>query len=542
MRINLLTLPLLFALLTGCGNHTLADEQSDEPTGATDNTLIPDGALSLGEEIEMEPPRTASPPPPKPEIEEIYLKDGALSLEEEIDIEPAPTGDRYAHKTENAFVPTDRQAVSTFAIDADGGAYTNVRRYLQQDGWLPPPNAVRTEEMINYFDIDYPFDNPGHPIALNGEVTGCPWNTNHRLIRVGLQGRPVAEEDLPANFVFLVDVSGSMSGRDRLPLLKAGMHRFVDKMGKDDYLSVVTYASRTEVHLSATSGRDKPEIRRVIDRLQASGGTNGGAGIELAYAQAEKFLISGGNNRILLGTDGDFNLGASSHEALLELIEEKRKSGIFLTVLGVGRGNLNDATMEQIANTGNGTYAYIDKVSELEKVFFQENGKFNAVAKDVKVQIKFNPDQVKAYRLIGYENRILANQDFTDDTKDAGEIGAGQNVTALYEIIPTETSPASRGPAITIDFRYKLLDADRSFPLSISVSDAGKDFARASDRTRFTAAVAAFSLLLIDSEYKGSATYADVLAWLEDVELDDKYGYRQELVELVKLADGLNAK
>jgi len=308
------------------------------------------------------------------------------------------------------------------------------------------------------------------------------------------------------------------------------------------HVSIVTYASRTEVHLNATSGKNKQHIRRVIDRLRSGGGTNGGAGIQLAYAQAEAFLIQGGNNRVLLGTDGDFNLGISDHDALLELIEEKRKSGIFLTVLGVGRGNLNDATMEQIANKGNGTYEYIDKVSELEKVFFQETGKFNTVAKDVKVQVKFNPNQVKAYRLIGYENRLLNNEDFTDDTKDAGEIGAGQNVTALYEVIPAEQSPASRGPALNIDFRYKLPDADRSIPLSLAVTDAGESFTRASDRTRFTAAVAAFSLLLLDSEYKGTATYNDVLRWLDDVELDDKSGYRRELMGLVELAGDLQSK
>jgi len=525
MRFTLSTSILFLALFFSCGNHRFADETAPQ---------FEDHSVSASSPSAVAPASVPPPPPPPPPINDVVFHDISVTVEAET--EPEPTGDRYAETTENAFVPTSRETTSTFAIDADGGAYANVRRYLEQDGQLPPPNAVRTEEMINYFDIDYPFDNPGHPIALNGEITACPWTEGNRLVRIGIQGRPVAEEDLPANFVFLIDVSGSMSGGDKLPLLKSGMHRFVDKMAKDDYISIVTYASRTEVHLNATSGKDKKNIRRVIDRLRSGGGTNGGAGIQLAYEQAEEFLIPGGNNRILLGTDGDFNLGLSDHDALLELIEKKRESGIFLTVLGVGRGNFNEATMEQIANKGNGTYEYLDKVSQLEKVFFQESGKFNTVAKDVKVQVEFNPDQVKAYRLIGYENRLLNNEDFRDDTKDAGEIGAGQNVTALYEVIPTSKGVTASGPAFTIDFRYKLPDEDRSIPISLEVTDSGQSFAASSDHQRFVASVAGFSLILRDSDYRGTVTYNDISGWLNDVRLEDEYEYIEELKGLVATA------
>ncbi len=521
MRFILITSLLFLALFFSCGNQRFADEAAPSSVSA------PSPSISAP---------ASAPPPPPPVLNEIPNEEIFYNLSTTIEEEvPEPTGDRYAEKTENAFISTTDQNTSTFAIDADGGSYANVRRFLEQDGQLPPPDAVRTEEMINYFDIDYPFDNPGHPIALNGEITACPWAEGNRLVRIGIQGRPVAEEDLPANFVFLIDVSGSMSSGDKLPLLKAGMHRFVDKMGKDDYISIVTYASRTEVHLNATSGEDKKNIRRVIDRLRSGGGTNGGAGIQLAYEQAEEFLIDGGNNRILLGTDGDFNLGLSNPEALLELIEEKRESGIFLTVLGVGRGNFNEAMMEQIANKGNGTYEYLDKVSQLEKVFFEESGKFNTVAKDVKVQVKFNPGQVKAYRLIGYENRLLNNEDFTDDTKDAGEIGAGQNVTALYEVIPTSQG-ATTGPAFTIDFRYKLPDEDRSIPISLEVMDKGHSFAAASDQQRFVASVAGFSMLLLQSDYRGTATYDEVSLWLNDVRLPDDHDHIEELKGLVAIA------
>lgn len=451
--------------------------------------------------------------------------------------EGSAEGDEYGTLVENPFINTADETTSTFSIDADGGSYANVRRFLEQDNQLPADGAVRTEELINYFDLNYPADNAGHPISLNGEVSSCPWAAGHRLVRIGIQGENIPGDALPnSNFVFLIDVSGSMSSGDKLGLIKSGMHRFVDQMKPEDRLAIVVYAARTEVHLPSTSGRDKSAIRRSIDQLESGGGTNGGAGIILAYEQAESHFITGGNNRILLATDGDFNVGLTSKDQLIELIEEKRESGVFLTVLGVGRGNYNEATMEQLANKGNGTYEYLDKLAQLEKVFFHETGKFYTVAKDVKVQVAFNPELVKAYRLIGYENRVLANEDFEDDNEDAGEIGAGQNITALYEIIPAPEVVSRSEPSFTVDFRYKLPAGNVSIPLSLSIVDEGKTFDQASDYTRFTGSVAAFGLLLLDSEYKGTVTYDNILNWLETVQLEDEFGYYQELKVLVRKA------
>jgi Ca-activated chloride channel family protein len=441
---------------------------------------------------------------------------------------------------ENPFVLTAEENTSTFSIDADGGAYANVRRYLEQDGTLPPPAAIRTEELINYFDLDYPFNNTGHPIYMNGEISGCPWSESNRLVRIGIEGESISQQELPfSNFVFLIDVSGSMASSDKLELIKAGMDRFVDQMRDPDHLSIVTYAGSTRVHLRSTSGREKDDIRRAIDRLNTGGGTNGGAGINLAYDEAAENFIPGGNNRIFIATDGDFNVGITDFDELIALIEEKREGGVFLTTLGVGRDNYSEQTLEQIANKGNGTYEYLDKVEQLEKVFFQETSKFYTVAKDVKVQVVFNAELVKAYRLIGYENRVLANEDFEDDTEDAGEIGAGQNITALYEIIPIADIDARSTPSFTIDFRYKLPDSDTSVPLSLDITDQGNDFATASDYSQFTTSVAAFGLILLNSQYKGTADYDDVLQWLGEVDLEDSHGWKAEFRELVELARGM---
>lgn len=440
---------------------------------------------------------------------------------------------------ENPFVLTTDENTSTFSIDADGGSYTNVRRYLEQSNQLPPAELIRTEEFINYFDLDYPAPAGEHPIALNGEVSSCPWNEEHQLVRIGIQGENIPEAELPnSNFVFLIDVSGSMSADDKLGLIKAGMHRFVDRMSPADFFSIVTYASRTEVHLASTSGAEESAIRQAIDRLESGGGTNGGAGIQLAYNEAAANFITGGNNRVILGTDGDFNVGITNYDDLISLIEEKRETGVFLTVLGVGESVYSQNTMEQIANKGNGTYEYLDKLAQLEKVFFHERAKFYTVAKDVKVQVEFDSNQVAAYRLIGYENRILNNEDFEDDEEDAGEIGAGQNITALYEIIPTGTAFTAL-PAFKIDFRYKLPDGDTSIPLTLDVRDDGNDFAASSEYQRFVTGVAGFSLLLLDSQYKGDLTYAGVRSILETVTLPDPHGHREELLELVELAEGL---
>jgi len=439
-------------------------------------------------------------------------------------------GDVYADYLENEFINTSDEHISTFSIDADGASYSNTRRFILDDQQLPPTGAIRTEEMINYFDLDYPQDeNNGHPLSLNGEVSSCPWASGHQLVRIGIKGKDIPQGNEPAsNFVFLLDISGSMGSPDKLELLKEGFKLFVDQLTSEDRVAIVVYAGNAGVKLPATSGDQKDVIKAAIDALSSGGGTAGGAGILEAYDIAQENFIEGGNNRIILATDGDFNVGISSSEELIDLIEEKREEGVFLTVIGVGRGNLYDNRMEQIANNGNGTYEYIDNLEQAKKVFIYEINKFYTVAKDVKVQIEFNEQNVAAYRLIGYENRLLNTEDFEDDTKDAGEIGANQNITALYEIIPA-ANPDRAQPAFEINFRYKLPDLDFSIPMDLEVFDEGNSFSEASEFTQFTGAVASFSMLLYDSKFKGNTSYEQVLSWLEATNLEDKYGFKAEL-------------
>lgn len=452
--------------------------------------------------------------------------------------QPHP-GDRYVESTENPFIDVEQEAISTFSIDADGASYANIRRFLQDDNQLPPSGAIRTEEMINYFDMGYDFDNTNEAIALNGEVSACPWNKAHKLVRIGIQGKPLDPDAIPpSNFVFLIDVSGSMSSEDKLELLKNGFLELVNTMSEKDRVAIVTYAGRAGVVLPSTSGKDKSTIRKAIRSLGSGGSTAGAEGITTAYEIAEDNFIQDGNNRIILGTDGDFNVGISNTDALIKLIEEKRESGLYLTVMGVGRGNLNDAMLEQIANHGNGTYEYIDCIKQLRKVFITERSKFFAVAKDVKVQIKFSPQTVQSYRLIGYENRILATEDFEDDSKDAGEIGAGQNITALYEILPVKRAFKAE-PMLNIDFRYKSPEAIQSKPLSLTITDNGNSFGASSDHMRFVASVAAFSMMLRDSEYKGDVTYQDIIRWSESAMSYDPEGFRAAFRDLVRRASGI---
>ncbi|MEM6878386.1 MAG: VWA domain-containing protein [Bacteroidota bacterium] len=468
------------------------------------------------------------PPPPAPADEPFRIAD--------YEIDPVPQ-ERYNAIVENPFIPISQQAISTFSIDADGASYANVRRFIQQDQRVPPAGALRTEEMINYFDLDYPYENTTHPISLNGEVSPCPWNEDNQLVRIGIKGRPMADNDVPpANFVFLIDVSGSMVREDKLEMLKSGFKLFVDELSSDDRVAIVTYAGSAGVVLPSTTGDRKTTIKNAINRLGSGGSTAGAQGILTAYEIARAHFIEGGNNRIIIGTDGDFNVGPSSQSALVEIIEAERDFGIFLTVLGVGRGNLNDGMLEQIANNGNGTYEYIDHIEQLRKVFIYDYQKFYTVAKDVKVQVEFDPNRVQAYRLIGYENRLLNTEDFEDDKRDAGEIGAGQNITALYEIVPADKSTSSQTPTFTIDFRYKEPDSDTSTPLELPVFDLGHRFDQASDFTKFTAGVALFSMLLNDSEYSADGTYDDVLSWLEEAELSDKHGFKAEFRDIVVAA------
>jgi len=449
------------------------------------------------------------------------------------------TGDNYNEIVENPFINVADESTSTFSIDADGASYANVRRFLQQDNQLPIKDAIRTEELINYFDLSYAYNETQHPIDLNGEVSECPWNEGNKLLRIGIKGEPIVGELPPSNFVFLIDVSGSMSSDDKLGLLKEGFNLFVDQMDIQDRVAIVTYAGSAGVVLESTSGAEKQKIRDAINGLDSGGSTAGAQGIITAYEIAQANQIVDGNNRIIIGTDGDFNVGPSSQEDLVALIEEKRELGVFITVLGLGRGNLNDAALEQIANNGNGTYEYIDNVKQLQKVFIYDYSKFYTVAKDVKVQVEFNPENVESYRLIGYENRVLANEDFEDDNEDAGEIGADQNITALYEIVPTGNVDYRNVPTFTIDFRYKEPDSDVSVPINLEIYDAGNTFAQSTDFMRFTSSVASFALLLRDSEYKGTSTYSDVLQWLDDTNLNDPNGFKQELKVLIQKAESL---
>lgn len=452
--------------------------------------------------------------------------------------EPIASGDQYNEQEENPFIEVAEQSVSTFSIDADGAAYANARRFISQDRQLPPKGAIRTEEFINYFNLNYEHNQSTHPISLNGEVSTCPWAAGHQLVRIGIKGKAL-EQRPHSNFVFLIDVSGSMSSEDKLDMLKAGFNRFVDKMDAQDRVALVTYAGSAAVVLESTSGAEKQKIKKAINSLGAGGSTAGAQGIITAYEIAQEHFIQGGNNRIIIGTDGDFNVGPSSQEELIELIEEKREAGVFITVLGVGRGNLNDGALEQIANNGNGNYEYIDNIEQLKKVFIYDYDQFYTVAKDVKVQIDFNPQIVQSYRLIGYENRLLSEEEFEDDTKDAGEIGANQSITALYEIIPVAAANYSEFPAFSIDFRYKKPNEDNSIPLALDVYNEGNSFEQSSDFMKFTASLASFAMLLTDSDYKGTATYEAILEHTAHLSLADEHGFKAAFRSLVQQAKEL---
>lgn len=442
---------------------------------------------------------------------------------------------RFGKIQENPFIKTADSAISTFSVDADGASYAAMRRWTTgNNGLAAIKEALRTEEFINYFTYDYPDPVNDASIAVNGEVSICPWNTAHKLIRIGIKGKSVAAQYYPfANFVLLIDVSGSMQSPDKLQLLKNGFIEFVKQMRPQDKLAVVTYAGDAGLVLDAAPGTEKNKIIEKISSLQPGGSTNGAAGIKLAYEIAEKHFIAHGNNRVILGTDGDFNVGVTSQDELVKLIEAKREKGVFLTVLGVGMDNLNDAMMEQGANKGNGNYEYLDNTDELKKVFIDEYHKFLTVAKDVKVQVTFNPDLVEEYRLIGYENRVLQKDDFTDDKKDAGEIGAGQTITALYEIKPRPNVNYKTYPSFAIGFRYKKPDEALSRSLSLDVYDEGKSFEQASENMRFAASLAALGLYLRDSDYKGNVTLSQIRSWASDAAHFDPHGYRSRHIELL---------
>ncbi len=463
----------------------------------------------------------------------------------------------YDRIYENEFLEVKENALSTFSIDVDTASYSNIRRYLNS-GSMPPKDAVRIEEMVNYFTYDYPQPQNSDPFSITTEVATCPWNEGHNLVLIGLQGMELDRKNVPAsNLVFLIDVSGSMDEPNKLPLLKSAFKMMVNQLRTEETIAIVTYAGNAGLVLDSTPGSNKQAILEAIDRMQAGGSTAGGQGIQLAYQVAKDHFIKGGNNRVILATDGDFNVGVSSDGELTRIIEDKRKDGIFLTVLGFGTGNYKDSKMEKLADKGNGNYYYIDTINEAKKVLVNELGSMLfAIAKDVKIQIEFNPAQVKAYRLIGYENRMLAKEDFNDDTKDAGELGAGHTVTALYEIVPAlsnekfgnvdglvyqKTSVSSSEDLLTVKFRYKKPDEDKS-NLITQVLKAGEATAitSASENLKFTSSVAEFGLLLRDSKFKGSASYQHAAATAKGIQGKDTWGYRAELINLIEKASVLS--
>ena len=459
----------------------------------------------------------------------------------------------YAHIVDNPFLDARGNPRSTFAIDVDRASYANVRRFLRE-GRLPPKDAVRIEELVNYFPYDYRAPRGDDPFAVHAEVAPAPWNPVHSLVRIGLQGRRVDAERLPpSNFVFLVDVSGSMRSPDKLPLVQESLRLLVDQLRPDDRVAIVVYAGAAGLVLPSTPGSRKARIREAIDALEAGGSTAGGAGIRLAYAVAREHHVRRGNNRVILATDGDFNVGVSSDAELVRLIEEKREQGTFLTVLGYGTGNLKDAKMEQLADKGNGNYAYVDGLQEARKVLVREmGGTLHAIAKDVKVQVEFNPRRVQSYRLIGYENRALRDEDFADDRKDGGELGAGHTVTALYEVVPVGAPRAGREPEplryqrraarpetadgdelLYVKLRYKEPDGRTSRLLERPVLDRAGPPSR---ELTFAAAVAAFGMILRDSEHRGQATMSDVIALASRSLGEDRDGDRAEFVQLAREA------
>ncbi|HEU4694843.1 MAG TPA: von Willebrand factor type A domain-containing protein [Vicinamibacterales bacterium] len=463
----------------------------------------------------------------------------------------------YDNVDENQFRRVDAEPLSTFSIDVDTASYANVRRFLT-DGALPPPGAVRIEELINYFRFDYEQPSAGHPFSITTELTACPWNPRHKLALIGLQGRtPGDREPAPRNLVFLIDVSGSMRPADKLPLVRTAMRMLTDILSERDRVAIVVYAGASGLVLPATPGSDRHRIHEALARLEAGGSTNGAQGIQLAYRVARDNFIAGGVNRVVLATDGDFNVGVTNQSELVALIERERESGVFLSVLGVGTGNLKDSTMEKLADKGNGNYSYLDSLHEARKVLVKEAGAtLDTIAKDVKIQVEFNPREVAAYRLIGYENRLLQNEDFNDDRKDAGEIGAGHSVTALYEIVPhgvdvatstvdalryqrglQPTRAASSGELLTVKVRYKAPDGDTSQLLSRAVKNRT---AGMTANVGFASAVAEFGMVLRESPGRGSASFRAAAERAQRFRGKDEEGYRAEFIQLTERAAGMH--
>lgn len=471
-----------------------------------------------------------------------------------------PDAEEYPVFRENGFMLAQSNPLSTFSIDVDNASYSNVRRFINQ-GRKPNPDAIRIEEMINYFDYVYPAPTGADPVHISTEIGASPWNKDNRLVKIGLKAKDVDVKELPnSNLVFLIDVSGSMSGATRLDLVKSSMKLLLDNLRDDDRVAIVVYANEVGVKLESTLVKEKDKIIRVLNSLYASGGTSGGDGIQQAYRVAEKNFIKGGNNRIILCTDGDFNIGMSDDAQLEKMIEQKRQSGVFLSILGYGMGNYKDRKMQTLSQAGNGNHAYIDNLQEAQKVLEKEfKGTMFTIAKDVKIQVEFNPAKVQAYRLVGYETRRLNKEDFNDDTKDAGEMGVGHTVTALYEVVPVgvknsmvpsvdplkyqdnEEKPkveSKSGELLTVKLRYKEPDGDTSKLLSRAVTDRGGD--NVSQDFRFASAVAMYGQLLKNSQYKGNADYNKVITLAKQGLNNDEQGYRREFVRMVEATRSLD--
>jgi Ca-activated chloride channel homolog len=473
--------------------------------------------------------------------------------------QPYPEENRegYSAINENGYKKAVKTPLSTFSIDVDAASYSNIRRFLN-DGQKPPSDAIRIEEMINYFTYDYPQPQDDHPFAIYKELAQCPWNSENLLLHIGLQGEKIENKNLPAsNIVFLFDVSGSMNSPDKLPLLKSAFKLLVQQLREKDRVAIVVYAGSTGLVLPSTSGEKKQTILNSLENLSAGGSTAGAAGLQLAYKVATENFIKGGNNRIILATDGDFNVGLSSNSEMERLIEKEREKGIFISVLGFGTGNYMDDKMEIIADKGNGNYAYIDNIMEAKKVLVTEfGGTLFTIAKDVKIQIEFNPAVVESYRLIGYENRLLNDEDFEDDKKDAGELGSGHTVTALYEIVPTnkntdktnqlkyQTSKLNdnaidRNEIATVKFRYKKPEGSKSILMEEVIPFKHNYISEMSDNFRFSAAVAGFGMILRESEHKGNANFESLIDLAKNAKGDDPEGYRSEFIQLIKLSEHL---
>lgn len=506
-------------------------------------------------------------PPPLPAASPVanesryYVSQGSNDSKSYVS-QNAIDSEEYGSYKENRFVSPLAEALSTFSIDVDTESYTNFRRFINQ-GQKPSKDAIRIEEFINYFKYNYDEPTSADPVKVTTEVGESPWNKQNRLVRIGVKAREIPREELPpSNLVFLIDVSGSMSGATRLDLVKTSMKMLVNTLRDDDRVAIVVYASEVGEKLASTSGKNKQTIKNAIDELRAYGSTNGAGGIQKAYEIAEKNFMKNGNNRIILCSDGDFNVGVSSPQALEVMIEEKRQSGIFLSVLGYGMGNYKSNRMQVLAEKGNGNAFYIDNIQEANRVLVQEfSGTLYTVAKDVKLQLEFNPAKVQAYRLVGYESRLLAKEDFNDDTKDAGEMGVGHTITALYEIIPvgvkstmygsvdnlkyqTPSKPTSdisltdSPELLTVKLRYKQPDGDKSVKMELPVIDNKKN--EVSSDMRFASAVAMFGQLLKGSEFKGDATYQQAIDLARSGISNDKDGYKAEFVRLAEAVKNMN--